>query len=132
MKHKLPIILAVAMAALALSLYLSDRGFEPARLATQPVEVKQNELAVVPVSLRQSTYTPPQNIYLPEMMFLVVKDTNSLGITRCKNMAYRIVDSFSRQVNSNLVRADKKLNTLARITYNECINVTIDTHKKGL
>lgn len=52
----------------------------------------------------ETTYTPPQNIYLPEMMFLVVKDTDSLGITRCKNMAYRTVDSFSRRANSNLVR----------------------------
>lgn len=80
----------------------------------------------------ETTYTPPQNIYLPEMMFLVVKDTDSLGITRCKNMAYRTVDSFSRRENSNLVRADKKLNTLARIIYNECIDVTIDAHRKGL
>ncbi len=78
------------------------------------------------------TYTPPVNIYLPTMMFLVAKDIDSKGIMRCKNMAYRTVDSFSRRVNSNLVRADKKLDALARIVYNECIDVTIDAYKEGL
>jgi len=92
---------------------------------SQPVEVQQGAIEDVPESLRPTTYTPPVNIYLPEMMFLVVDDTDSIPVKRCKNMAYRTVDKFSRQINSNLVRADKKLYYLAGIIKDQCMDVMI-------
>jgi len=99
---------------------------------SQPVEVQQGAIEDVPESIRPTTYVPPENIYLPEMMFLVVKDTDKPGIARCKNMAYRTVDTFSRRVNSNLVRADKKLHTLASIIYDECVDVVLITYTDGI
>ncbi len=116
MNHKLPVILAIAMAVAALSLYLSDSYFEPVETveAVEAVEIQQAR-----------TYTPPPNIYLPDLMFLRIDAGDSLGVEQCKNMTYRTVDDFSRQVNSNLVRADKKLRTLARITYDACLELQI-------
>ncbi len=121
MNHKLPLILAITMAVAIVSLYLSDTYFEPA----EPVEVRQGTMDEVPESLRQITYTPPPNIYLPDLMFLRIDAGDSLAVEQCKNMTYRSVDDFSRQVNSNLVRADKKLRTLARITYDACLELQI-------
>ena len=125
MNHKTPVILAIGMAIAALGLFAWDQN------ASQPIAVAEGKLEDVPESLRQ-TYVPPQNIYLPKMMFLVVKDTDKPAISRCKNMTFRTVDSFSRQVNSNLVRADKKLYSLARIVYNECIDVVLVTYEEGI
>lgn len=91
----------------------------PEEIQTQAAELlAQNEKA-------NTTYTPPENIYLPDLMFLVVKDTDDPAIALCKNSAYRTVDEFSRAVNSGFVRKDKKLYTLARITYGECIDVSL-------
>lgn len=133
MNHKLPLILAVGMAIAVVALYTWDSNFPRVVWVdeSEPVAVVEGELADVPESLRQ-TYTPPQNIYLPEMPFLIVRDIDKPAISRCKNMAYRTVDSFSRHVNSNLVRADKKLYTLARIVYGECIDVTLVTYREGI
>lgn len=125
MNYKLPIILAVGMIIASVALYA---GAPYGRV----VWAEEGKPEDVSESLRPTTYTPPTNIYLPEMMFLVVKDTDSLVIARCKNMTYRTVDAFSRRENSNLVRADKKLKTLAYIIKQECIDVSIDTHRKGL
>ncbi len=132
MNHKLPIILAVGMAIAVVALYTWDSNFPRIVWVDEGVQVAEGELSDVPESLRPTTYTPPRNIYLPEMLFLVVKDTDSVAISRCKNMAYRTVDTFSRRVNSNLVRADKKLSTLARIAYNECIDVSLATYRDGI
>ena len=132
MNHKLPIILAVGMAIAVVALYTWDSNFPRIVWADESVQVAEGELSDVPESLRPTTYTLPRNIYLPEMLFLVVKDTDSLSSSRCKNMAFRTVDTFSRQVNSNLVRSDKKLYTLARIAYSECIDITLATHRDGL
>lgn len=127
MNNSTPFILAIAMASAALGLFAFDYNWN------ESIEIQDQEtkLEDVPESLRQ-TYSPSRNIYLPEMMFLVVRDTDAPGISRCKNMAYRTVDSFSRRVNSNLVRADKKLKTLADIVYGECINVVLVTHREGI
>jgi len=131
MNHKLPVILAFGMAIAVVALYTMDNDF-PRVVWVDEVEVVEGNLSDVPESLRPTTYAPPRNIYLPEMLFLVVKDTDSLARSRCKNMAFRTVDGFSRQVNSNLVRADKKLATLARIALSECIDITLATHRDGI
>lgn len=123
--------LAAVTAGFVAILFLSDHGRIVWAEDTNPKPAVEQTEPVIPESLQSITYTAPHNIYLPEMMFLVVKDTDSKEITRCKNMAYRTVDSFSRQENSNLVRADKKLRTLARIAYGECINVVIDIYRQG-
>jgi hypothetical protein len=127
MNPKLPVILAVGMLIASVALFTWDRSME-----SQPVSVQEGELADVPESLRPTTYAPPENIYLPEMMFLVVKDTDKPAISRCKNMSYRTVDAFSRQAHSVLVRKDKKLYTLARIVYSECIDVSLATYEDGI
>ena len=128
MNEKLPLVLAIGLAGIvALLATFNWLDAEPVS-----VSVQVGELSEVPENLRPTTYTPPRNTYLPEMMFLVVKDNDRAVIARCKNMAYRTVDLFSRRENSNLVRADRKLRTLANIVYGECIDVALITHRKGL
>ena len=141
MNEKLPLILAIATAVLVSFLIAFNwNDAEPVdcsrgcTLAELPEELLPFAYEIMEAAEKREaeTYTAPRNIYLPTMMFLVVKDTDKPAIARCKNSAFRIVDSFSRQVHSNLVRADKKLITLARIAYSECIDIAIITHEEGL
>lgn len=124
----LTVISLIAMFVGVSFVYAELTNSKPENLA----DVQKSKMSAISEDIRPTTYTPPVNIYLPEMMFLVIKDTDSLTATRCKNMAYRTVDSFSRRVNGNLVRADKKLYTLAQITYNECIDVVLITYREGI
>ena len=68
MNHKLPVILAIAMAVAALSLYLSDSYFKPA----EPVEVRQGTMDEVPDSLR--THTPPVFEFKPRIKEFILED----------------------------------------------------------
>ncbi len=126
MNQKLPLILAVAMALIAGLLALFNWNTPPPQFANT------GEPAAVHESIRPTTYTPPVNTYLPVMMFLVVKDTDKPVFTRCKNMTYRVIDTYSRRENDDLVREDRRLKTLARLIYNECIDVALLTHLEGI
>lgn len=126
MNDKLPLMLAVAMAAVGLLAFVLT--FE-----ARPITIAEGELSPIADGTQiATTYTPPVNTYLPEMMFLVVKDTDKPVFTRCKNMAFRVIDTYSRRENDDLVREDRRLKTLARLIYSECIDVALLTHLEGI
>lgn len=132
MNTTLAYILAIGFAIAGTALFMYDSNtalFMHDSDTSQPVEVQEPipHRDEVPDSLR--TYTPPPNIYLPDLLFLRIDAGDGLGVTQCKNMTFRTVDDFSRRINSNLVRADKKLYTLARITYNACLELQIAMFK---
>lgn len=132
----LTVISLIAMFVGVSFVYAELTNSKPENLADvlhwRGADVQESKVSAISEDTRSTTYIPPVNIYLPKMMFLVVKDIDGKSSARCKNMAYRTVDSFSRRVNSNLVRADEKLYTLARIVYDECIDITLDTFREGL
>ena len=77
------------------------------------------------------SYQLPPNIFLPEMPFLVVKESDSVDTRRCKIQAYNIVDAFSRQAPGIFVRRDAKLARLASIAFSECAETAIARLRNG-
>lgn len=129
MNNKLLLILAVGMMIAAIGLW----SWQHNNNNNQPIDITKTMLpAIADGTQIATTYTPPVNTYLPVMMFLVVKDTDKPVFTRCKNMTYRVVDTYSRRENDDLDREDRKLKTLARLIYSECIDVALLTHLEGI
>ncbi len=103
MNDKLPFILAIAMAALALGLYTWD--------SSQPVSVAEGKLSDIPV-----------NIFLPEMEFETLSDSDNAALRMCRESANTIVYKFALETFPIEERV-WKLRTLGRIAFSECLKL---------